>query len=122
MPLTEINEILHLFGESAPNNNEEVLEGSIRRMNSKLNTSIEEVLKVKRDLSIGYLVGNLDVLDNNTRSEYADQLESFKLFCEQLLRYNSIPKMKNLNVSISEIEKQKQNKELVESLNILKKM
>ncbi|HAP9297541.1 TPA: ATP-binding protein, partial [Enterococcus faecium] len=113
--------ILNLFGESAPNNNEEVLEGSIRRMNSKLNTSIEEALKAKRDLSIGYLVGNLDVLDNNTRSEYADQLESFKLFCEQLLRYNSIPKMKNLNVSISEIEKQKQNKELVESLNILKK-
>lgn len=121
LPLIEINEILNLFGESAPNNNEEVLEGSIRRMNSKLNIFIEEVLKVKRQLSIGYLVGALDVLDNNTRSEYADQLESFKLFCEQLLRYNSIPKMKNLNVSISEIEKQKQNKELIEVLTTLKK-
>ncbi|WP_413476710.1 DUF6079 family protein [Latilactobacillus fuchuensis] len=121
LPLIEINEILNLFGESAPNNNEEILEGSIRRMNSKLNIFIEEVLKVKRQLSIGYLVGALDVLDNNTRSEYADQLESFKLFCEQLLRYNSIPKMKNLNVSISEIEKQKQNKELIEALTTLKK-
>src|SRR5699024_3347151 len=52
LPLTEINKILDLFGESAPNNNEKILEGSIRRMNSKLNFYIEEVLKVKSQLSI----------------------------------------------------------------------
>lgn len=121
LPLTEINEILNLFGEPAPNNNEVILEGSIRRMNSKLSVFIEEVLKVKRELSMGYLVGSLDILDNNKRSEYADQLESFKLFCEQLLRYDSIPKMKNLSISIFEIGRQIQNKELVESLSKLKK-
>ncbi|MEQ7200805.1 DUF6079 family protein [Enterococcus avium] len=121
LPLTEINAILELFDESAPNNNEDILEGSIRRMNSKLDAYIEESLKNKRQLSLGYIIGTIDVLDNNKRSQYADQLDSFKQFCEKLLRYDSIPKMKNLSVSLVDIQDQKRNKELIEILNQLKK-
>ncbi|MFQ7235676.1 MAG: DUF6079 family protein, partial [Enterococcus hulanensis] len=121
LPLTEINAILDLFDESAPNNNENMLEGSIRRMNSKLHTYVEESLKNKRQLSMGYIIGTMDVLDNNTRSKYAEQLDSFKQFCEKLLRYDSIPKMKNLTVSLVEIEEQNKNKELIKDLTKLKK-
>ncbi len=121
LPLAEINAVLELFDEKTANNNEILLEGAIKRLSNKLDVSINEALQTRNQLSKGYIVGTMDVLNNNVRSEYAKRLDSFKVFCENLRRYDSIAKMKNLSVTLTDVEEQEKNKVLIDNLNQLKK-
>lgn len=121
LPIEEINAILDMFGEQTPNFDEKVLEGFIKRLSSKAIEEVTYILKISELVKNGFSISSNEVMDANTKQDYINRLASYKEFCEKIQRYNSVAKMKNFPITLAEIGEQRKNKELLVSIEQMKK-
>ncbi|MCA9765537.1 MAG: ATP-binding protein [Carnobacterium sp.] len=121
LPIEEINAILNMFGEYPPNFDEKILEGYIKRLISSALDEITLSLKSIEFLKKGFYIANNEVMDSNTKQDYVNRLNSYKDFCEKIKRYDSVAKMKNFPIKLSEINEQIENKKIIIVIEHLKK-
>ena len=121
LPINEINAVLNLFGEYAPNFDEKILEGYIRRLSSKSIEEVSHTLNTIEMVKKGFSIGGTEVMDANTRQVTIMKLTSYKDFCEKVQRYNTVAKMKNFSATATEISEQEENKNLIDSIEQMKK-
>lgn len=121
LPVTEINAVLDMFNEHAPNFDEKILEGYIKRLSSR---AIEEVIRIVKMIELvkkGFTISNNEVVDPNTKQDYVTRLTIYKDFCEKIQRYNSVAKMKNFPVTLDEIQTQIENKKVISTIEQMRK-
>ncbi|MFR0813402.1 MAG: DUF6079 family protein [Enterococcus casseliflavus] len=121
LPINEINAVLNLFDEYAPNFDEKILEGYIRRLSSKSIEEVSHTLNTIEMVKKGFSIGGTEVMDANNRQDTIMRLTSYKDFCEKVQRYNTVAKMKNFSASVTEISEQEENKKLIDSIEQMKK-
>lgn len=104
LPMAEVNAILDMFEEPAANNNEDSLERAIRIVNTKLDGQINQAIDLKQNLKSDFMIGGKNIVPNNQK--IIDQLSSYQEFCNQLKRFDSIAKLKNLPFKLEDIDQQ----------------
>jgi hypothetical protein len=78
-------------------------------LQSKLTTLVNELLTTQTALSGGLGLWGQNLLTDAEVKDARARLESLKTFCESLSPYNSVGKLKNIRVTVEDIEAQKTN-------------
>ena len=91
-------------------------------LQSKLTTLVNELLTTQTALSGGLSLGGHSLLSEAETKDSRARLESLKKFSEDLSPYNSVGKLKNLRVTLEDIEAQKVNLSTLERIKGLIKV
>lgn len=91
-------------------------------LQSKLTTLVNELLTTQTALSGGLSLGGQSLLSEAETKDSRARLESLKKFSEDLSPYNSVGKLKNLRVTLEDIEAQKVNLSTLERIKGLIKV
>lgn len=119
LPITELNAIFDLFEVRVPNFEDALLSKAIVSTTEKANEAINETLRVIQLVKNGFPTWDGVLLSNTEIHENTQLLEQFKDFCEELKRFNTPAKMRNLKFDLKTIEAQKNAHDALKELSSL---
>lgn len=120
LPVNVVSALFKMYDVTLPNFDETYLVPAIRELHGKLSDAVQSVVLTEQQIKTGFTVGNREVLDAHKQRVDLDSLKQYKVFIETVLRYDTSAKMKNLTITLADVDSQIKNKQLIDDLKKLK--
>ena len=120
MPLAELVALFELLGLSEGLiRNANAHEQAVKQLRARANELTEEVVTVTQQVQTGLPCWGSELISGQDREEQRQKLDELKGFLESLQAFNTPGKLKNFTRTITEIQAQKANLDLVKQVEEL---